>query len=249
MSPEGYGSFGSHAPFYAKARRGFPECVFDHLQRRSAHRRKVLDMGCGTGISSCQLADHGFHVTGCDIDGRMVNQALLGLANHTIEYIEAPANHVPRLDESFEVVTAFSSFHWFCDDSSILEIRRLLVDEGILFVVNKNDQSEIGAIIRDVLEAFSPPAISRRDVKTNYYPERILNYNRFNDIEEFTCSVVERYSIEEAVLYSQSTSLWNLVTEESRNRAADTLAKILGSYARNGFVERRLEIRAVSGYR
>src|SRR3989344_4407573 len=49
----------------------------DHLQRRSAHRRKVLDMGCGTGISSCQLADHGFHVTGCDIDGRMVNQALL----------------------------------------------------------------------------------------------------------------------------------------------------------------------------
>ena len=153
-------------------------------------------MGCGTGTSSRQLADRGFVVTGCDIDGRMVEQAQIESVNYAIEYIEAPANRVSRDDRSFEVITAFSSFHWFCDDSSVSELRRLLRDRGLLFVVNKNDHSEIRTIIRDVVRAFSPPTISGRDAKRNYYPDQILEYNGFDDIQEFTCLAVEKYSVE-----------------------------------------------------
>jgi len=249
MACEGYGSFGANATMYTIARRGFPDLVFDHLQKRSNHRKRVLDMGCGTGTSSRQLADRGFVVTGCDIDGRMVEQAQIESVNYAIEYIEAPANRVSRDDRSFEVITAFSSFHWFCDDSSVSELRRLLRDRGLLFVVNKNDHSEIRTIIRDVVRAFSPPTISGRDAKRNYYPDQILEYNGFDDIQEFTCLAVEKYSVQEALLYAQSTSVWNLVAEEFQGRAADAVARILESHARNGFVEQRLEIKAVSGYR
>lgn len=66
----------------------------------------ALDVGCGTGIYSLELAKYGLDVIGIDISSKMLKQAQnkASQAKHEITFLEGDFHHLPFEDEHFDLV-------------------------------------------------------------------------------------------------------------------------------------------------
>lgn len=108
------------------------ESVLSELRRSGA--RRILDVGCGTGILTARLtcelgADL---VCGCDFSRGMLGHAL---TRGSGPWMQADAQHLPLSDGSVDVVVSTESFHWFPDpDAALTEFRRVLSPGGRLVV-------------------------------------------------------------------------------------------------------------------
>ena len=74
-----------------------------------------------------------------------------------------------------------------------------------------------------------------------------LQESDFKENEEVAFPVSEFFTIDEALKYVQSMSIWNLVSKESRNKALETLREHFTQTVQNERAERKLNITIVSG--
>ena len=94
----------------------------------------ALDMGAGGGHVSYALARHARRVIASDLSSEMLAAVARtarekGLGN--IETVEAPAEHLPFEDETFDLVASrFSAHHWRDFDAGLREARRTLKRGG-----------------------------------------------------------------------------------------------------------------------
>lgn len=139
------GVFGQHAEEYAAARPKHPQKPFDVLKTLVPLHARTLDVGCGTGLSSEQLAENGFkNVIGLDRDESMLRQAA-AKNPHKLEYILGDVTKgLPFANESCKVVTALSCIHWFADPQSIDELLRVIEKGGFLVTVRGCQKYDIG---------------------------------------------------------------------------------------------------------
>ena len=95
--------------------------------------KRVLDMGCGTGVMSRWLAEQGAaSVLGTDISERMLEKAM-AQPHPKIKYLRSAAEDLDFPDGSFDLVTSSLMFHYVEDLRSLLaRIRRWLVPGGRL---------------------------------------------------------------------------------------------------------------------
>jgi len=241
----GYGDFGVLANRYNEFRRGVPSEVIDYFyQSLKVFNPTVLDVGCGTGISTRQMIRDGVKLFGVDVDHKMVELAR-GKSSSTIHYTTAPAKNLPFAKEQFDALTAFSAFHWFSDDDSVAEIKRVLIKKGTFFVVNKNDVGEFKDGYKAVLKNFIAGELP--DVKKNYKPSDILFANGFDNVCERTFETKELLTISQAIKYFQTVSLWNLIRQDKKSEALLALEKYCQNKSIHGHVERRLNVVAVIG--
>ena len=122
-------NFGAVARIYDDARPQYAKELMDYVAS-FCEGRKVLDMGCGTGIATRQLANAAVNIIGCDGDKRMIAVAR-SHQQPSIDYVVGLADNLPFADQEFNVVTAFSAFHWFTDRTSINGIKRVLKKNGV----------------------------------------------------------------------------------------------------------------------
>lgn len=105
-----------------------------------ADDQHVLDVGCGTGVLAQRLAE--LHpkmvIVGVDASSRMLARArarLSGTSNVT--FVRARAEQLPFPDASFDLILSASALHHFTDPSrAFREMRRLLVDNGAIAVLD-----------------------------------------------------------------------------------------------------------------
>lgn len=241
-----YGDFGNLSQQYSQSRQGFPLESIDYLRSRIlVPRPLIVDLGCGTGISTRQLADREARVIGIDRDQKMIARAE-AIPSDRITYVLASSDSLPFPDEMFDIATAFSSFHWFTDKNSLREIQRILKPNGIFFVVNKNDVGDFRDGYRAILNGFIRRG-NMPDVKKNYRPNETLQAY-FANIEERVFTTKETFSFHQAVTYLQSVSLWNLVPAEKKSDALKALDEFCKHrITSGGFVERKIEVTAVLG--
>jgi len=85
---------------------------------------KVLDLCCGTGRISAELARSGFDVTGVDITESFLNTAMDDARHEdlSIEYILSDAREFIRPDYFNTVVNLYISFGYFSDQKDDLKI-------------------------------------------------------------------------------------------------------------------------------
>lgn len=248
MQKDGYGSFGTHALEYSAVRRKFPKQVMLCLKDIAGPRAEVLDLGCGTGISSRQIADHGFDVVGIDIDERMVRQAEMDSKGYRIEYLVSSVGSLSFCsDREFNIVTAFSAFHWFCGEEPLAEIKRVLAPDGLLFVVNKNDVGEMNHLIKSTLRKFIEGE-EPLSPKLDYDPIEIMSKSGFKGINGRTIQTTEEYTLDEVLAYVQTMSIWNLVLKNKRTEALEALKHKFAARNYGATIPRPLAVRVVYGF-
>jgi ubiquinone/menaquinone biosynthesis C-methylase UbiE len=129
-----------------------------------AHRR-VLDVGCGTGVLAERLARElpGVAVVGCDFSRGMLRQA--ALLRPGPAFVQGDALRLPFRAGAFDAVVSTEAFHWFPDQAAALcEFFRVLVPKGRMLV----------SVINPPLEALSrvTRAGSRLLGEPLYWPTR-----------------------------------------------------------------------------
>ena len=117
--------------------------LFDQLARgRLDARRRVLDVGCGTGRNLHYLLMHGYDCCGLDRDTNAIESlrrraAEMGRPDAASRFVVADATSIPWPDGAFEVIVCSAMLH-FADDTAhfvrmVDEMWRVLAPGGLFF--------------------------------------------------------------------------------------------------------------------
>ena len=94
------------------------------------NEQTILDLGCGTGILTAQLADLCSKVVGVDSSQNMIEKAQKQFEN--IEFSVCDALAMP-FENEFDVVFSNAVFHWINDHNVLLKnIHKALKAQGLL---------------------------------------------------------------------------------------------------------------------
>ena len=144
------GRFSGLADTYAKHRPDYPAAAVEHIIRQCALTGEALlvDVGCGTGISTRQFAARGVQVIGVEPNDAMRSRAEAepypaGPAPATIRYVKGTAEATGLPDGCATAVLAAQAFHWFDAPAALREFHRLLQYGGwVALMWNERDESD-----------------------------------------------------------------------------------------------------------
>ncbi|CAH0369764.1 unnamed protein product [Pelagomonas calceolata] len=108
-----------------------------------ARAARVLDVGCGSGEFTRELASHLPHasIVGVDISEGMVRHAERANAHERVSYAVIDfANQVPFRGESFQVATSTMALHWPGPDAAFLAGVSRFIEPGGVFLAGLHGQ-------------------------------------------------------------------------------------------------------------
>lgn len=234
---------------YAAARRGYPDALYKYLKNLAAKGKiTTLDLGCGTGISTRELKKHGFKVMGADKDVKMIKTARNG--GGKIKYLVAPADKLPFANNHFDIITAFTAFHWFNDKKSLLEISRVLKPGGLFFAALKSNHkskrtNHVRQKYRKILKKY---AGKNFDGTQKHFKTKLLK-NIFVRAQIKSFRLDEKYTVPEALTLIQSLSFWNLVTAKNKPRMLEEVKELYNKNLVKGLVVRNREIFTIAAFK
>lgn len=95
----------------------------------------VLDLGCGTGLSTFIWQEAAAQVVGVEPNGDMLSKAQAKAAARGVEarvrFIQGYSNALPFAAGSADIITCSQSFHWMEPVSTLSEAARVLRDGGV----------------------------------------------------------------------------------------------------------------------
>lgn len=100
--------FDQEAERYDQYRPTYPDAVIDELLGRKPAGMEVLDVGCGTGIASRQMAQRGAKVLGVELAPRMAEIA----RSHGIEVELGAFESWDAAGRTFDRVASAQAWHW-----------------------------------------------------------------------------------------------------------------------------------------
>jgi len=108
---------------------------------------KVLDVGCGAGFLSNELAKQGLQVTGVDLSEESLKVAAKHDHTKSVVYQSADAYHLPFADATFDVLTAMDFLeHVEHPDQVVKEFSRVLKPGG-LFIFHTFNRNPLAHLI------------------------------------------------------------------------------------------------------
>jgi ubiquinone/menaquinone biosynthesis C-methylase UbiE len=160
--------FDSVADTYDKWYETAEGAMYDRLEKkaiskhllRNVQRRKLLEIGCGTGHWSQFFSEFGFEVTGVDVSERMINVAKSkGIPNTSFQI--ADGHSLPFKNGTFDVTAAIVTLEFVRDAELVLrEMVRCTRTPG-------------GQLLIGVLNALAP-----LNCKRQLYPESLYSKAR-----------------------------------------------------------------------
>jgi ubiquinone/menaquinone biosynthesis C-methylase UbiE len=136
--------------------------LFSSLQ--GSHGR-LLEVGCGIGVDSVQLARCGFQVTAVDLTENALEVAtkLAATRRVSIDFQLGNAEGLPFPDESFDAVYSFGVLHHTPDiERSVAEVHRVLRPGGTASVMLYHRWSLVNLVHRVLRLPYESPR-DRRD--------------------------------------------------------------------------------------
>ena len=108
---------------------------------RSAGSRRVLDVGCGTGILATRIGEDGWgaRVVGCDLSMGMLRRAAARVRG---AWVQGDALRLPLRDGALDAVVSTQAFHFLPDRRAALaEFHRVLRPGGLLVIAMINPRT------------------------------------------------------------------------------------------------------------
>jgi ubiquinone/menaquinone biosynthesis C-methylase UbiE len=151
--------------YYTREARGSSE-YFDEIERRryrwhyhlpelfgslDGRGRKLLEIGCGIGVDSIQLAKAGFEVTAVDLTEAAIEVArrFAQVRDVSIDFRTANAERLDFPDGSFDAVYSFGVLHHTPEiETAVEEVRRVLKPGGSAYIMLYHHRSLVGAVHR-----------------------------------------------------------------------------------------------------
>jgi trans-aconitate methyltransferase len=155
--PQAYGREGA---FVHKLAGG----VVEWLDAKPGER--ILDLGCGDGQLTAQLAATGARVTGVDASASMADAA----KSRGIDAVHASAEQLPFTNAEFDAVFSNAALHWVRgQDEMMAEVQRVL-KRGGRFVAEMGGHGNIAAIRVALMAVLARHGYADREDGVNYYP-------------------------------------------------------------------------------
>jgi len=158
------GRFTGLADVYARCRPTYPAAAIDLIVSRCGlgPQSLLIDVGCGTGISSRLFAERGVPVIDLEPNADMRRTAEaqpLPPGAPPPTYSEGRAEATGLAGGIADGVLCAQAFHWFDADAALREFHRILKPSGwVLLLWNERDESDLftaayGAVVRSTPEA------------------------------------------------------------------------------------------------
>jgi SAM-dependent methyltransferase len=111
-------------------------------------RLRVLDVGCGVGLTDQLLKAHLPHLVGVDLSGKSLEVARV--RNPQIAYHHLADNNLPFANGSFDVVFAICVWHHVPPNqwtAFISELSRVIVPNGLLLIYEHNPWNPLTRLV------------------------------------------------------------------------------------------------------
>jgi len=114
---------------YHRYRPSYPAGFVDWLLQLAQVRRGavVLDLGCGTGITTRLFSERGLRVVGTDPNAQMLARAAISAPG---EWIQCTSDALGVRDHCAQLAIAGQAFHWFDVPKTRAELDRVLAPDG-----------------------------------------------------------------------------------------------------------------------
>ncbi|HJB25393.1 MAG TPA: class I SAM-dependent methyltransferase [Firmicutes bacterium] len=131
-----YRKFDGLAEIYHSARPAMPDFPIQIIRRYLGNSPDtIVDLGCGTGLSTVVWQQYGNRIIGID-----PNQEMLEIAKSAfpcgLEFRKGSSGNTGLKKESVDVVVCSQSFHWMEPVSSLQEISRILKPGGVFAIID-----------------------------------------------------------------------------------------------------------------
>lgn len=123
--------FSTASDDYKRFRPQYPEALYRYLASITPSTKLAIDVGCGNGQASRQLAQHFEQVQASDASATQIDQAI---TTSNVAYIVSPAEQINSSDDSVDLITVAQAIHWFRHDVFFAEVHRALKPGGVLAV-------------------------------------------------------------------------------------------------------------------
>ncbi len=157
---------------------------------------RILDLGCGTGQLTAEIARSGAQVTGADNSPDMIGEARRNFPELRFEL--ADARSLPFREE-FDAVFSNAALHWVPDPNAAAASIARALKPGGRFVAELGGKGNNAAVLDAAFQALGDLGVPENARQTPWY---------FPSIGEYT-PVLERHGLEVtfAVLFERPTRL------------------------------------------
>jgi ubiquinone/menaquinone biosynthesis C-methylase UbiE len=123
--------FSEQASAYALYRPGYPRELFEYILSFVSSTSRAWDCATGNGQAAQSLALLFDHVDATDISEAQLKKAIPA---SNIHYHLCPAEKTPFPDDSFDLITVATAYHWLNWDAFHKEARRVAKSNGIIAI-------------------------------------------------------------------------------------------------------------------
>lgn len=238
------GRFSGLADIYAQSRPSYPDEALDfivshcHLQPGDT----MLDVGCGTGISTRLFAKRNLQLIGIEPNDDMRAKAQSDHSGflHTPIYLKATAEQTGLNPDSANTVLCAQAFHWFNQQVCLAEFNRILKTPGYVALMwNERDEADpFTQAYGDVLREW--PETKSVEVPRRKAGQALLDCNLFQDRKRY--NFYNEQVVDEAGMLGRAFSASYAPREpEEKAQAEAALKKVFAQFAEKGQVIFRYE--------